>query len=69
MTLRQLELFIAVAETGSFSRGAEMISLTQSTVSQHIAALDAVTFSDHPANQHTLGHIKAQLGHRNHFCH
>ncbi|PLY00775.1 MAG: LysR family transcriptional regulator [Desulfuromonas sp.] len=40
MTLRQLELFIAVAETGSFSRGAEMISLTQSTVSQHIAALE-----------------------------
>ena len=40
MTLRQLELFIAVAETGSFSRGAEVISLTQSTVSQHIAALE-----------------------------
>ncbi len=40
MTLRQLELFIAVAETKSFSRGAEQISLTQSTVSQHIAALE-----------------------------
>ena len=40
MTLRQLELFIAVAETGSFSRGAEMIALTQSTVSQHVAALE-----------------------------
>jgi DNA-binding transcriptional LysR family regulator len=40
MTLRQLELFIAVAETRSFSRGAELISLTQSTVSQHIAALE-----------------------------
>lgn len=40
MTLRQLELFVAVAETGSFSRGAEAISLTQSTVSQHIAALE-----------------------------
>lgn len=41
MTLRQLELFIAVAETGSFSRGADAIALTQSTVSQHIAALEA----------------------------
>jgi len=40
MTLRQLELYVAVVETGSFSRGAEQISLTQSTVSQHIAALE-----------------------------
>ena len=40
MTLRQLELFVAVAETKSFSRGAELIALTQSTVSQHIAALE-----------------------------
>ena len=40
MTLRQLELFIAVAETGSFSRGAEKIHLTQSTVSQHISTLE-----------------------------
>lgn len=43
MTLRQLELFVAVAETGSFSRGAEIIALTQSTVSQHIAALERET--------------------------
>ena len=41
MTLRQLELFVAVAETASFSRGAEIARLTQSTVSQHIAALEA----------------------------
>lgn len=40
MTLRQLELFVAVAESGSFSRGGELMSLTQSTVSQHIAALE-----------------------------
>lgn len=40
MTLRQLELFVAVAETGSFSRGGEQLSLTQSTVSQHIAAIE-----------------------------
>ena len=43
MTLRQLELFVAVAEAASFSRGAEAISLTQSTVSQHIAALERET--------------------------
>ncbi len=41
MTLRQLELFVAVAETKSFSRGAELVCLTQSTVSQHIAAMEA----------------------------
>lgn len=41
MNLRQLELFVAVAEAGSFSRGAEAASLTQSTVSQHIAALES----------------------------
>lgn len=43
MTLRQLELFVAVAETGSFSRGAEIMHLTQSTVSQHVLALEAET--------------------------
>lgn len=40
MNLRQLELFVAVVEAGSFSRGAEISLLTQSTVSQHIAALE-----------------------------
>lgn len=45
MNFRQLELFIAVAETGSFSRGAELICLTQSTVSQHVAALEAAVGS------------------------
>jgi LysR family transcriptional regulator, low CO2-responsive transcriptional regulator len=41
MNLRQLELFIAIAESGSFSRGAEKSLLTQSTVSQHIASLES----------------------------
>jgi len=41
MKLRQLELFVAIVETGSFTRGAEAASLTQSTVSQHIAALES----------------------------
>jgi DNA-binding transcriptional LysR family regulator len=40
MNLRQLEVFVAVVETGSFSRGAESASLTQSTVSQHVASLE-----------------------------
>jgi len=41
MNLKQLEVFIAVAETGSFSKGAEASFITQSTVSQHIFALEA----------------------------
>jgi len=41
MNLRQLELFIAIAESGSFSRGAEKALLTQSTVSQHISSLES----------------------------
>lgn len=41
MNLRQLEVFAAVAETGSFSRAAEEVLLTQSTVSQHVAALES----------------------------
>ena len=40
MNLHQLEIFEAVAETGSFSRAAESVLLTQSTVSQHLAALE-----------------------------
>jgi len=40
MNLHQLEIFVAVAESGSFSRAAESVLLTQSTVSQHVAALE-----------------------------
>lgn len=40
MNLRQLEVFIAVAETRSFSKGAEASCVTQSTVSQNIFALE-----------------------------
>jgi DNA-binding transcriptional LysR family regulator len=40
MNLKQLEVFIAVADSGSFSRAAEMTFLTQSTVSQHISSLE-----------------------------
>ena len=40
MNLKQLEVFLAVAESSSFSRGAEATFITQSTVSQHISALE-----------------------------
>lgn len=40
MNMKQLEVFLAVAECGSFTRGAERVSLTQSTASQHVAALE-----------------------------
>jgi DNA-binding transcriptional LysR family regulator len=40
MTLKQLEVFVAVADTSSFSRGAEKSCITQSTASQHIQGLE-----------------------------
>jgi len=38
--LRQLEIFVKVAEFGSFSRAAEALYLTQPTVSEHIRTLE-----------------------------
>ncbi|HEY3307383.1 MAG TPA: selenium metabolism-associated LysR family transcriptional regulator [Desulfuromonadaceae bacterium] len=40
MTLKQLEVFVAIAETHSFSKGAEKTCITQSTASQHIIGLE-----------------------------
>jgi DNA-binding transcriptional LysR family regulator len=40
MTLKQLEIFVAIAGAGSFSKGAEKSAITQSTASQHILALE-----------------------------
>ena len=40
MNLKQLEVFLAVADTGSFSRAAEATFITQPTVSQHISSLE-----------------------------
>lgn len=40
MNIKQLEVFLAVAESGSFSKGAAATYITQSTVSQHISALE-----------------------------
>ena len=40
MELKQLEAFVNVAETGSFSEAARRLYLTQPTVSAHVAALE-----------------------------
>lgn len=40
MNLKQLEAFVRVAETESFSTAAKMLFLTQPTVSAHIASLE-----------------------------
>lgn len=40
LTLKQLEAFAAVVECGSFSRAAETLFLSQSTVSAHVSALE-----------------------------
>lgn len=40
MNIKQLEIFVTVATTGSFSKGAEAACITQSTASQHIATLE-----------------------------
>jgi len=40
MNIKQLEIFVTIATTGSFSKGAEVACITQSTASQHIAALE-----------------------------
>ena len=40
MNLKQLEAFVEVAESGSFSKAAKRLFLTQPTVSAHILALE-----------------------------
>jgi len=40
MNIKKLEIFVAIATTGSFSKGAEKVCISQSTASQHIAALE-----------------------------
>src|SRR5947207_1105925 len=40
MNLRQLECFVAVVETGSFTRGARSLGITQPSLSQHIRSLE-----------------------------
>lgn len=40
MNLKQLEAFVSVAETGSFTRTAQQLYLTQPTISSHISSLE-----------------------------
>ena len=40
MNIKQLEIFVTIATTGSFSKGADAAFITQSTASQHIATLE-----------------------------
>lgn len=40
MTLKQMEVFVAIADTLSFSKGADKSCITQSTASQHIHGLE-----------------------------
>ena len=42
ISIRQLEVFVATAEYCSFTRAAEVLHLTQSTVSMHIRTLEEV---------------------------
>lgn len=54
MTLKQLKVFIAVADTQSFSKAGEVVFLAQSTISQHVKALEellSVTLFDRCKNE------------------
>ena len=42
INLKQLEVFVATAEYSSFTKAAEELFLTQSTVSSHISSLESV---------------------------
>jgi len=42
MNIKQLEIFVNIVSSGSFSKGAEATFITQSTASQHIAALESL---------------------------
>ena len=42
VTLKQLEAFVAVADHGSFSRAAQSVFLSQSTLSAHVSELSNI---------------------------
>ena len=39
-SLKQIQVFVAVAELGSFTQAAQALFLSQSTVSAHLATLE-----------------------------
>ena len=46
MNLKQLEAFVKVTESGSFSKAAKLLFLTQPTVSAHISSLEKELIRD-----------------------
>jgi len=67
MEIRLLHTFVIAAETGSFTRTAEAIGLTQSAVSQHISALERElgrALFERGANSITLTEFGKSLHHR-----
>lgn len=57
MNIRHLEHFLAVAQTGSFSRAAEQLFITQSALSRSIQALE----------EDVQGRLLDRIGKRNHL--
>ncbi len=67
MNIRHLEHFLAVAETGSFSRAAEKLHLTQSALSRSIQALESEVgglLLDRVGKRNELSALGRQLLHR-----
>ena len=56
MDLANLNAFIAIAETGSFSGAAERLFLTQPAISKRIALLEAQGIADIACHRHVRPH-------------
>lgn len=63
MTLFQLEVFLKVVETGSFTKAGEKIGLSQSAVSQAVAALES-ELNIKLLNRHRSGVSLTKIGER-----
>lgn len=63
MTLFQLEVFLKVVETGSFTKAGEKIGLSQSAVSQAVAALES-ELNIKLLNRHRSGVSLTKVGER-----
>ncbi|MHC4729179.1 MAG: helix-turn-helix domain-containing protein [Planctomycetota bacterium] len=51
LSIRQLEVFVALVEQGSFTRAAQCLQLSQSTVSGHVADLEAASGPPRPVTR------------------
>src|SRR4051812_27117680 len=63
MTLFQLEVFLKVVETKSFTKAGEQIGLSQSAVSQPVAALESA-LNIKLLNRHRTGVSLTEIGER-----